>query len=66
MKRYEAEGAKQYREANRKIQKAVKKAKKGLESLDRYSVRRGRNLPEQKQKQQSIPAGEGCNLRETG
>ena len=47
MKRYEAEGAKQYREANKKIQKAVKKAKKGL---DRYSVRRDRNLPEQKQK----------------
>ena len=39
MKRYEAEGAKQYmyREANKKIQKAMKKAKKGL---DRYSVRR--------------------------
>ena len=46
MKRYEAEGAKQYREANKKIQKAVKKAKKGL---DRYSVRRDQNLPEQKQ-----------------
>ena len=28
MKRYEAEGAKQYREANKKIQKAVKKQKK--------------------------------------
>ena len=28
MKRYEAEGAKQYREADKKIQKAVKKAKK--------------------------------------
>ena len=27
-KRYEAEGAKEYREANRRIQKAVKKAKK--------------------------------------
>ena len=27
MKRYEAEGAKQYREANKRIQKAVKKAK---------------------------------------
>ena len=32
-KRYEAEGAKEYREANRRIQKAVKKAK------DRCSVR---------------------------
>ena len=28
-KRYEAEGAKEYREANRRIQKAVKKAKEG-------------------------------------
>ena len=27
-KRYEAEGAKEYREANRRVQKAVKKAKK--------------------------------------
>ena len=27
IKRYEAEGAKEYREANRRIQKAVKKAK---------------------------------------
>ena len=30
-KRYEAEGAKEYREANRRIQKAVKKAKKAKE-----------------------------------
>ena len=28
-KRYEAKGAKEYREANRRIQKAVKKAKEG-------------------------------------
>ena len=28
-KRYKAEGAKEYREANRRIQKAVKKAKGG-------------------------------------
>ena len=28
-KRYEAEGAKEYREANRRIQKAVQKAKEG-------------------------------------
>ena len=34
--RYEAEKAKEYRKANERIQKAVKKAKKGL---DRYSVR---------------------------
>ena len=35
MKWYEAEGAKQNREANKKIQKAVKKAKKGLNCLNR-------------------------------
>ena len=63
MKRYEAEGANQYRGVNKKIQKAVKKAKKGL---DRDSVGRDRNLPEQKKERQSIPAGEGSNLRETG
>ena len=41
MKRYEAEGAKQYRKAHMKIQKAVKKAKKKKKNgLDRYSVRR--------------------------
>ena len=40
MKRYEAEGAKQYRKAHMKIQKAVKKAKKKKNGLDRYSVRR--------------------------
>ena len=28
MKQYEAEGAKEYREANRRIQKAVQKAKR--------------------------------------
>ena len=47
MKQYEAEGAKQYREANKRIQKAVKKAKG---DWDRYSVQRDRNLPKQKQK----------------
>ena len=30
MKRYEAEGAKQYREVNKRIQKAVKKSKEDL------------------------------------
>ena len=39
---YEAEGAKEYREANKRIQKAVKKEK------DRYSVRGDRNLSKQK------------------
>ena len=41
-KRYEAEGAKEYREANRRVQKAVKKAEGSEESkggLDRCSVR---------------------------
>ena len=61
-KRYEAEGAKEYREANRRIQKAVKKAKE----LDRCSLRGNWNLPEQKQQQESISASEGSNLRETG
>ena len=34
--------------------------------LDRYSVRGDRNLPEQRQQQESMPAGEGSNRRETG
>ena len=34
--------------------------------LDRCSVREDSNLPEQKQQQESISAGEGSNLRETG
>ena len=34
--------------------------------LDRYSVRGDRNLHEQKQQQESIPAGDGSYLRETG
>ena len=32
--------------------------------LDRYSVRIDRNLTEQKQQQENIPAGEGSNLTE--
>ena len=35
-KRYEAEGAKEYREANKRVQKAIKESKGGL---DRCSVR---------------------------
>ena len=31
-----------------------------------YSVKGDLNLPEEKQKQESIPAGEGSNLREIG
>ena len=34
--------------------------------LDRCSVRGDWNLPEQTQQQESIPAGEGSNLRKTG
>ena len=36
-KRYEAEGAKEYREANKRIQKAVKKAQEDW--IDRCSMR---------------------------
>ena len=46
MKRYEAEGAKQYRKAHMKIQKAVKKAKKkqeGHEALNRSPEHTGQS-----------------------
>ena len=57
-KRYEAEGANEYREANRRIQKAVKKAKEDWIG--------DRNLPEQRQQQESISAGKVSSLREAG
>ena len=44
-KRYEAEGAKEHREVDKRIQKSVKRAKVGL---DRCSVRGYLNFPEQK------------------
>ena len=52
-KRYEAEGAKEYREANKRIQKAVKKAKEGWISghceevetcLNKYNSKRAYQL----------------------
>ena len=58
-KRYEAEGAKIYRKANRRVQKAVKKAKEDWISAQCEEI-------EQKQQQESISAGKGSNLRETG
>ena len=61
-KRYEAEGAKEYREANRRTQKAVKKAKEDWIGAQCKEI----DLPEQKQQQESISASEGSNFRETG
>ena len=60
-KRYEAEGAKEYREANRRVKKAVKKAKEDWIGAQCEEIE-----TEQKQQQESISAGEGSNLRETG
>ena len=62
-KRYEAEGAKEYREANRRIQKAVKKAKEDWIGAQCEEIETCLN---KKQQQESISAGEGSNLRETG
>ena len=61
-KRYEAEGAKA-REANRRVQKAVKKAKEDWIGAQCEEIE---NVLEQKQQQESISAGEGSNLSETG
>ena len=63
-KRYEAEGAKKYKEANRKIQKAVKKAKEDWVGAQCEEIETC--LKKKKQQQESISAGEGSNLRETG
>ena len=62
-KRYEAEGAKDYREANRRVQKAVKKAKEDWIGAQCEEIETCLN---KKQQQESISAGEGSNLRETG
>ena len=43
MKRYEAEGAKQYREANKRIQKAVKKAKEDWIGTQCVKIKTGMN-----------------------
>ena len=61
-KRYEAEGAKEYRGANRRIQKAVKKAKEDWMGAQCEEIETCLN---KKQQQESISVGEGSNLRET-
>ena len=61
-KRYEAEGAK-IQGSKQEDSKGSEKSKGGL---DRCSVQGNSNLPEQNQKQKSISAGAGPNLRETG
>ena len=60
MKQYEAEGAKQYREANKRIQKAVKKAKEVWIGAQCEEIETCLN------KVIEIPAEGGSNLRETG
>ena len=62
-KRHEAEGAKEYREANRRIQKAVEKAKEDWIGAQCEEIKTCLN---KKQQQESISAGERSNLRETG
>ena len=57
-KRYEAEGAKEYREANRRIQKAVKKEKEDWIGAQCEEIETCLN--------KNISASEGSNLRETG
>ena len=58
-KRYEAEGAKEYRAANKTIRKAVKKAKEDWIDAQCEKIETCLNT-EQKQQQESIPVGEGC------
>ena len=62
-KRYEAEGAKEYREANERIQKAVKKTKVDWIYAQCEKIESCLN---KKKQQRSISAGKGSNLRETG
>ena len=62
-KQYEADGAKEYREANRRIQRAVKKAKEDWIGAQCEEIETCLN---KKQQQDSISTGEGSNLRETG
>ena len=61
-KRYEAEGAKEYREANRRIQKAVKIAKEDWIGAQCEEI----ETCLKKKQQESISAGEGSNHRGTG
>ena len=61
-KRYEAEGTKEYREANKRIQRAMKKAKEEWIGAQCEEIETRLN----KNNIKSISAGEGSNLRETG
>ena len=61
-KRYEAEGAKEFREANRRVQKAVKNAKEDWIGAQCEKIETCLN----KNNSKNISAGEGSNLRETG
>ena len=63
-KRYEAEGAKEYKEANKRGQKAVKKAKEDWIGAQCEEIETCLN--KNNSKRASISAGEGSNLRETG
>ena len=64
-KRYESEGAKEYREANRRIQKEVKKAMEDWIGAQCEEIETCLNKKQQ-QEQESISASKGSNLRETG
>ena len=62
-KRYEAEGAKEYREVNRRILKAVKKAKEGWIGAQCEEVETCLNKNNSKE---GISTGEGSNRGELG
>ena len=61
-KRYEAEGAKEYREAKKRFQKA----KGDYIGIHCEEIEICLNKKKKKKKQESIPAGEESNFRETG
>ena len=67
-KRYEAEGAKEYREANRGIQKAVKKAKEDWIGVQCEEIETSTKRKKEKTiaRQHISFNGEVSNLRETG
>ena len=54
---------KEYREANKRIQKAMKKAKEGWIGAQSEEIE---TCLKKKKQQKSISAGKGYNLRETG
>ena len=62
-KRYKAEGAKEYREVNKRIQKEMKKAKEDWICAQCEEIKTCLN---KKQQQESISAGEEFKLVETG